>query len=59
MEKQKPSQTAQSTGKVFVMLLTNQINESQQCQEEQVKRQERREITHRFCLLEKPICYVA
>ena len=37
MEKQKPSQTAQSTGKVFVMLLTNQINESQQCHKKDTK----------------------
>jgi len=28
-KRQKPSQTDQSTGKVFVMLLTNQINECQ------------------------------
>jgi len=29
--KTKPSPTSQSTGKVFVILVTNQINECQQC----------------------------
>jgi len=36
--KQEPSQTGQSTGKVFVMLVTYQINECQQCQEEHSER---------------------
>ena len=38
MEKQEPSRTGQSTGKVFVMLVTYQINECQQCQEEHSER---------------------
>ncbi len=43
-KRQKPSQTDQSTGKVFVMLMTNQVNECQQSQEEHTKRHKVSEV---------------